>query len=225
MTPDYPFHPDDFPINEDVEFEPTRVFYLKGCIHFKNTASILDLTGQVDETFEGDFDHAFLSAVSEAAQKLESSAATPAYRVGSSGDMMRTLKTVTDGATGARLCDLNMTFVSFDSSRVRFPAGSPHSRHDVEMCPVGGRAGVDGAPKHEAFVKNSIPYFWDMTASAGRVGVLYKSLNQTRVEIARVTGFGFDKDAVLVLDDRQLDDLVALTTCIVLLNGRDAMDF
>ncbi|KAI1639476.1 hypothetical protein F4809DRAFT_595398 [Biscogniauxia mediterranea] len=221
MTPDYPFHPDDFPINEDVEFEPTHVFYLKGCIHFKHTASILNLTGHVGETFEGDFDHAFLDAVSSAAQKLES---RPAYRVGSSGDMMRTLKTVTDGATGERLCDLNMTFVSFDSSRVRFPAGSPHSRHDVEMCPVGGRA-ADGAPKHEAFVKNSIPYFWDMTASGGRVGVLYKSLNQTRVEIARVAGLGFDKDAVLVLDGRQLDDLVALTTCIVLLNGRDAMDF
>ncbi|KAJ3570500.1 hypothetical protein NPX13_g5708 [Xylaria arbuscula] len=76
--------------------------------------------------------------------------------------------------------------------------------------------------KHEAFVKNSIPYFWDMTR--GRVGILYKCLNQQRVEIARVAGFGFDKDAVLVLNGDELDDVVAVSTCIILLNGRDAMD-
>ncbi|KAI1500065.1 hypothetical protein F5X99DRAFT_256325 [Biscogniauxia marginata] len=218
--PEYPFHPDDFPVNQDVVFSPTQVFYLKGCIHFKNTATIVNLTGQVRQPFD-DFSRAFMDDVSQAAEKL---ASRPTYNVGSSGDMMRTLKTVTDAASGERLCDLNMTFVSFDSSTVRFPAGSPHSRHEIELCPVGG-ANRDGAPKHEAFVKNSIPYFWDMTGAGGRVGILYKCLNQTRVEIARVTGLGFDKDAVLVLNGRELDDVVALSTCVILLNGRDAMDF
>ncbi|KAK6954460.1 hypothetical protein Daesc_004427 [Daldinia eschscholtzii] len=217
----HPFHPDDFPINEDVVLQPTRVFFLKGCVHFKTNAKILDLTGQIRAPFSGDFNHAFLDETEQAAQKQLQSNSSPAYEIKSSGNMMRTLKTMVDGRSGDKVCDLNMTFVSFDSSRVRFPPGSRHSRHEIEMCPVGGSAkGEDN--KHEAFVKNSIPYFWDMTR--GRVGILYKCLNQKRVEIARVAGFGFDKDAVLVLNDQELDDAVAISTCIILLNGRDAMD-
>ncbi|KAI1105267.1 hypothetical protein F4804DRAFT_304785 [Jackrogersella minutella] len=213
----HPFHPDDFPINHDVVLQPTRTFYLKGCIHFKTTAQILDLSGKVRAPFVGDFSHAFLDEAEQVARKQSGS---PSYEIKSSGNMMRTLKTLTDGS-GQKVCDLNITFVSFDSSTVRFPPGSQHSRHPIELCPVDGRsAGEDS--KHEAFVKNSIPYFWDMTR--GRVGILYKCLNQKRVEIGRVAGYGFDKDAVIVLNGDELDDVVAISTCIILLNGRDAMD-
>ncbi|OTA81558.1 hypothetical protein M434DRAFT_207618 [Hypoxylon sp. CO27-5] len=215
----HPFHPDDFPINEDVVLNPTRVFYLKGCIHFKQTAQIIDLSGQIRAPFQGDFSHAFLDEAEQVARKVVQNN-SPAYEIKSSGNMMRTLKTITDGRTGDKVCDLNMTFVSFGSSTVRFPPGSSHSRHEIELAPVGGR-GTDES-KHEAFVRHSIPYFWDMTR--GRVGILYKCLNQKRVEIGRVAGYGFDKDAVLVLNGDELDDVVAISTCIILLNGRDAMD-
>ena len=79
--------------------------------------------------------------------------------------------------SGEKVADLNITFISFDSSSVRFPKGSEHCRHEIELRPVGGR-GFDDS-KHEAFVRHSIPYFWDMTH--GRVGILYKCLNQKRV--------------------------------------------
>ncbi|KAI2640482.1 hypothetical protein GGS26DRAFT_161444 [Hypomontagnella submonticulosa] len=216
----HPFHPEDFPINEDVVLNPTRVFFLKGCVHFKTTAQIFDLSGQTPPFSGGDFSHAFLDGVEKAAQKQIQGSVPPAYEIKSSGNMMRTLKTVTDGRSGEKVCDINITFISFDSSSVRFPKGSEHSRHEIEMRPVGGRGFDDN--KHEAFVRHSIPYFWDMTN--GRVGILYKCLNQKRVEIGRVVGFGFDKDAVLVLNGEELDDVVAITTCIILLNGRDAMD-
>ncbi|KAI0021458.1 hypothetical protein F4780DRAFT_278036 [Xylariomycetidae sp. FL0641] len=214
----HPFDPQDFPINTSVKLQPTQIFYLKGCIHFKTTAQIQDLTGRVSEPWKGDFSPAFLSACAAAAR-----GAGPAFEISSCGNMMRTIKTMTDAASGGgRVCDLNITFVSFGSSTVRFPAGSPHCRHEVELCPVGD--GRDEARKHEAFVKNSIPYFWDMTAAGGNTAVLYKALNQQRVEIARVAGYGFDKDAVLVLNGRELDHVVALATAVILLNGRDAMD-
>ncbi|TGJ78393.1 hypothetical protein E0Z10_g10368 [Xylaria hypoxylon] len=213
----YPFHPEDFPINKKVVLEPTQTFFLKGAIHFKTNAQIYDLTGRLRQPWN-DFSHAFLDETDSVAQKLKEGG-SPTYEISSCGNMMRTVKTMTDGQ-GNKLCDLNITFVSFDSSMVKFPPGSEHSRHHIEICPV-GESGNDEA-KHEAFVKNSIPYFWDMTG--GRVGILYKCLNQKRVEIARVAGFGFDKDAVLVLNGDELDDVVALSTCIILLNGRDAMD-
>jgi hypothetical protein len=214
----HPFSPEDFPINEDVEFTPTQVFYLKGAIHFKNTAKIIDLSGQLRQPFNN-FSNAFAQEASQVARKLEEQ---PTYEIKSCGEMMRTIKTMTSASTGERLCDLNITFVSFGSSYVRFAPGSKHSRHEIEMCPVDDRAGFSEAQKHEAFVKNSIPYFWDMTN--GPFGVLYKCLNQKRVEIAKVAAFGFEKDAILVLNANELDEVVALSTCIILLNGRDAMD-
>lgn len=131
---------------------------------------------------------------------------------------MRTIKTMVDEA-GEKVCDLNMTFVSFDNSSVRFPAGSKHSRHEIELYPVG-----DGkTERHEAFIRHSIPYFWDMTG--GQFGTLYKCLNQKRVEVGMVAGYGFGKDAVLVFDGDEVDDVVAAATCIILLNGRDAIDY
>ncbi|KAI0842032.1 hypothetical protein F5Y06DRAFT_258857 [Hypoxylon sp. FL0890] len=215
----HPFHPDDFPINTDVVLQPNRAFYLKGCIHFKQTAQIIDLSGHIRTPFQGDFSHAFLDEAEQVAHKLVQNN-SPAYEIKSSGNMMRTLKTITDGRSGDKVCDLNITFVSFGSSTVRFPPGSKHSRHEIELAPVGG-SGTD-ASKHEAFVRHSIPYFWDMTR--GRVGILYKCLNQKRVEVGKVAGYGFDKDAVLVLNGNEVDDVVAISTCIILLNGRDAMD-
>lgn len=212
----HPFDPQDFPINKDVALRPTRTFYLKGAIHFKTDAQIFDLTGYLRQPWNN-FSHAFLDETSAVAEKqLESG--RPTFEISSCGNMMRTIKTMADNQ-GNRLCDLNITFVSFDLSTVRFPPESPHSRHPIEMWPVGD--GNDAA-KHEAFVRHSIPYFWDMRR--GRVAVLYKCLNQQRVEIGRVTGFGFDKDAVLVLNGDELDDVVAVATCVILLNGRDAMD-
>ncbi|GAP91690.1 putative 3-phosphoshikimate 1-carboxyvinyltransferase [Rosellinia necatrix] len=214
----HPFHPDDFPINTAAPLRPTRTFYLRSAIHFKTDAQIYELTGRLRQPWDG-FSHAFLDETSALASSLRESGAAPTYAVGSCGNMMRTIKTMTD-ARGDKVCDLNITFVSFDLSTVRFPPGSPHSRHQVEMWPVGDKGDDDA--KHEAFVRHSVPYFWDMTA--GRVGVLYKGLSQRRVEIGRVAGFGFDKDAVLVLDGDELDDVVAISTCIILLNGRNAMD-
>lgn len=214
----HPFHPEDFPINQEISLRPTQMFYLRSAIHFKTDAQIYELTGRLRQPWN-DFSHAFLDETSTVAQKLREGGGPPTYAISSCGNMMRTIKTMTD-SQGEKLCDLNITFISFDCSTVRFPPGSSHSRHQIEMCPVGDKG--DDEKKHEAFVKNSIPYFWDMTN--GRVGILYKCLNQKRVEIARVAGFGFDKDAVLVLNGHELDDVVALSTCIILLNGRDAMD-
>ncbi|KAI0102185.1 hypothetical protein GGR51DRAFT_298094 [Nemania sp. FL0031] len=213
-----PFDPEDFPINTDVVLEPTQVFYLKGAIHFKTDAQIFNLTGRLRQPWN-DFSHAFLDETGSVAQKLSEGGTSPTYQISSCGNMMRTIKTMTD-SSGAKLCDLNITFISFDDSTVAFPKGSQHSSKKITMSPVGD--GRDEKKKHEAFVKNSIPYFWDMTR--GRVGILYKCWNQKRVEIGRVAGFGFDKDAVLVLNGNELDDVVALSTCIILLNGRDAMD-
>lgn len=216
----HPFSPEDFPINEGFKLKPTKVFYLRKTIHFKTTAKIMELTGQLRQPFRG-FTSAWADEAGQTAHKLEEAGRPARYEVGSCGEMMRTIKTMTDGKTGEKICDLNITFISFDSSKVRFPAGSPHSRHEVELAPVDDAATRDGQ-KHECFIRHSVPYFWDMTS--GQTGVLYKCLNQQRCEVGRVASYGFDKDAILVVNDEEVDEVVALSTAVILLNGRDAMD-
>jgi len=78
------------------------------------------------------------------------------------------------------------------------------------------------ADKHEAFIKNSIPYFWDLTQ--GQIGYLNKCLNQKRCEIGQCTSYNMGKDLILALNGEELDEVVALSTCLILLNGRNAMD-
>lgn len=210
----HPFHPDDFPINEDVEVEPTKVLFLKGTIHFKGEASILDLTDKIKRPFD-DFSQKYMRDVGRALEKAEDE--PPKYSIQSSGSMMRTLKTIVD-RQGEKVCDLNMTFVSFDNSSVRFPAGSEHCRHEVELYSVDEKN-----EKHQCFIRHSIPYFWDMTG--GQHGVLYKALNQKRVEVGMVAGYGWGKDAVLAFDADEVDEVVAMSTAIVMMNGKDAIDY
>ena len=124
----HPFSPQDFPINEGFALKATKVFYLRQAIHFKQTAKILDLTGQLRQPFRGDFSAGWAEEASQTARKVEEQGGGPRYEVGSSGEMLRTIKIMKDARSGQRLCDINITFVSFDSSKVRFPAGSPHSR-------------------------------------------------------------------------------------------------
>ncbi|KAK8048911.1 hypothetical protein PG994_010641 [Apiospora phragmitis] len=214
--PEHPFLPEDFPIDEDHEFKPTEFYFLKGAVHFKKTAQILDMTHKVKKSRWRDFSQSFLRDVDNAAKKAEEDEEKPKYEITSCGEMMRTIKTMVDGQKGEKICELSMTFVSFDSSMVRF-ADKEHSRHPLEICPV--EAGSEN--KHECFVRHSIPYFWDMSS---QFGVLYKCLNQKRVKIGMVCAFGFGKDAVLALEGDQLDDVCAISTCVILLNGRDAMD-
>lgn len=84
----HPFHPDDFPINQQVALNPTQVFYLKGCIHFKTDARVLDLSGHVKQPWNN-FSHAFMDDADAVAQKLD---ARPSYQLSSCGNMMRTSK-------------------------------------------------------------------------------------------------------------------------------------
>ncbi|EMR64874.1 hypothetical protein MGN70_005306 [Eutypa lata] len=214
----HPFSPEDFPINQNFQLKATKVFYLRKTIHFKQKAKIIELTGQLRQPFGGQFTSGWADEAGRAAQKLDGQ---PRWEIGSCGEMMRTIKTMTDGRTGDKVAELNITFISFDSSKVRFPKGSPHSRHEVEVAPVDAAATRDGE-RHECFIRHSVPYFWDMTS--GQTGVLYKCLNQQRCEVGRVASYGFDKDAILVLNADEVDEVVALSTAVILLNGRDAMD-
>jgi hypothetical protein len=186
----HPFDPQDFPLNEKRKFSPTKFFFLRGCIHFKTTAHVVDSSERPHKPWRGQFTHSFMTSLASAASDAldppeddPSRSPQPDYEVSSCGNMMRTIKSLVDARSGDKVADLNITFVSFGSSSVRFPKDSPHCRHEIELFAVREEDAKQGVKKHEAFIRHSIPYFWDM--QDGPEAVLYKALNQERVEVAR----------------------------------------
>jgi len=217
----HPFVPEDFPLDEDAGFYPTKTFYLDNCIHFKTEGKVVDCTYLCHKPWRPQFSNSFIQSVAACANDaIEDENHT--YEVLSCGNMMRTIKSFKDAQSGENLADLNMTFVSFGSSSVRFPKDSPHSPRDIELLAVNEQDALKEINKHEGFIWRSIPFFWDFTN--GPDPKLYKGISQKRVEVARVSAYGFQKNAILVIDGDEIDDVVAVTTCIIFLNGREAID-
>lgn len=80
----HPFSPEDFPIDEDAEMNPSRIFFLKGAIHFKNEAGVHDLTGRVRRPFD-DFGHKFMDEVGRTIDKIKQNGEPAKYTLQSSG--------------------------------------------------------------------------------------------------------------------------------------------
>ncbi|KAJ6438219.1 sugar transporter [Purpureocillium lavendulum] len=95
---------------------------------------------------------------------------------------------------------------------VTFPLGSPHSDHNIW---------VQRVPKigHESFVKDSVSYLWNTTIAGRKSGVLYRIVESERpVPIAKYARDRWRDSWVLVVDDTQLDVVVALATCLAVWN-------
>ncbi|KAB5515529.1 hypothetical protein GE09DRAFT_1159879 [Coniochaeta sp. 2T2.1] len=98
-----------------------------------------------------------------------------------------------------------------------FPPDSSHSSHEIKPRPVGVGARADW------FVKDSIPYFWDMVhvgIGGGRmVYKLFNAVDGKRVEVGRFeTLKARDKSGILWLDGGEVDEVVACLTVVATVN-------
>jgi hypothetical protein len=104
---------------------------------------------------------------------------------------------------------------SLGTRKFTFPENSPHSSHNIEMRPVA----INSA--EEAFVKDSVLYFWECDSAKKRT--LTKVVSGSRIEIGKYeTKHERTKEGILVLDSSQLNDVVAVLSCIALLNQVDS---
>lgn len=134
---------------------------------------------------------------------------------------------------GSVIATLSVSVLSFGKWTIRFPAGSAHASHSIEMKPVdfGSRAMV--------FTQDKVPYFWDMwsgpwgeteTGIAGtwtgrRVCELWKVVDGERVLVARFLGRrARDREGTLVIDESGVDIVVAGITCAALLKRVDTFE-
>jgi hypothetical protein len=102
---------------------------------------------------------------------------------------------------------------------ITFPGGSPHCSHSLKATPL------SITQRAQSFVKDSTTYVWEAEKrfKSGCLS-LYKAVAAKKVEVARYesdTG-GFVAGGPLVLETREVDELMALFTCMAVLNERDA---
>jgi hypothetical protein len=89
----------------------------------------------------------------------------------------------------------------------------------VKLSPVSHWSRAD------EFIVESVPFVWDFVDGTKRCE-LSKVVDGTRVEVGRfVAGSHTDKVGVLVVDGREVDELLAALTCVAVVNRDDSFRF
>jgi hypothetical protein len=107
--------------------------------------------------------------------------------------------------------------LALGTATISFPDGSSHSRHPIEVKPLGvGR-------RAESFVKDSVTYVWEMERFKTELKSLVKVVGEERKEVARYAQrAGRDREGMLVIDEGEVDGLVVVLSCVAVLEQRDS---
>ncbi|CAM1510960.1 Fc.00g084730.m01.CDS01 [Cosmosporella sp. VM-42] len=197
--------PVDFPLNDESPLRPTTVLYLhtdnrlsaKLCVYkITDDASAGQPTITLDDARAKITDEVLMLELQQDAWYT------------------RTLRAVDD--SGAFVAEISGPLLALGQWKLTFPGESTHSSHAIELRPVGmGR-------REDVFVKDSVPYFWDLVDS-GAVCKLFKVVNGRRVEVGRYTGKRRGRpNGILEVDDRQVDVVVTTMTCAAVLKRSDS---
>jgi len=201
--------PEDFPLDESIALDPDKIFFIKSSSGHSSDVAIFDVTTKVERNYD-DMSDQFVDEVETLAKDVEPSSATLELK------RPRFLKrrTIVMDDSKEQVAEINAPVLGFGVRKFSFPQGSSHSSHDIEMKPVsiGSRA--------EGFVKDSVQYFWD---KQDKIATLSKVMGDKRVHIAKFGAkHNYDKGGVLALDTQQIDAVVAMITCVALLQQLDS---
>lgn len=213
-----------FPVDETTPFHPSKAIYIKEGTEFTLALTMTDVTTAVA---------ALRSPVLETAALLEEakSAActlpitlklTRPNRISRAWAAMAPTSSSGPGSSDTPVAEVSSPLWSLGKWTLKFPAGSPHSAHDILLHPAGFAARAD------EFVKDSVPYFWDMLEEDGRrLCKLYRARDGKKVEIARFVGKNVRaRDGVLLLGAEEgkegVDEVVVMLTLVGVLNRSES---
>jgi len=113
---------------------------------------------------------------------------------------------------GNNVADLKSPILSIGATTLTFPDGSENSSHPIEIKPlgIGHRA--------ESFVKDSVTCTWENERFKIENKTLARIIDSEKMEVARYSQKrGRDNEGVLVLDAREVGELVSVLTCVEVL--------
>lgn len=206
----------NIPIDGAITLRPTKILYIVPQSGWARDTTILDLTSQLHSSYHDKI----TSELKASAKRLANSSppTEPIFTLTRAHWYSSSRITVTDAA-GVQLAEWYSPLMGYGVTHISFPQDSPHCSHALEVKPL------SVARRAQTFVNNSATYAWETGGrfKSGRMS-LFKAVVAKKIEVARYesdTG-GFIAGGLLVVETREVDELVALLTCMAVLNQRDA---
>jgi len=193
-----PLKPSSFPLDESKSFTPDKVFYIERSDGLASNATIKDIPTALDSTD-------FLKAAADAAKAIG-----PVYTTTSTSRFPPKADLFSSADPSKAVASLHTSLWGIKT--ISFTTGPSHA---IEMQAVAvGR-------KDEAFAVESVPYFWT-TDSATR-HVLTRVAGPKRVVVGEYAARrGYGRTGVLRVESEGVDEVVAVATCLALLNRVDS---
>ncbi|KIW12167.1 hypothetical protein PV08_09442 [Exophiala spinifera] len=240
----------DLPIDESVTFRPTRILYLRTLAATNQHSEILDLTARLHALFHEDITPEFQELAQSTLRA--NPVFPPVWAINGEAKFVASHLTVVDTPsstaerepgmeTSSSIAEIRTHLLNFGTVHIIFPAGSTHSVHEIKVEPLSHRS------RAQMFTKDSVAYVWDTSSHApssrasasgfskdstfwgkpmalsGRLS-LCKAVAGKRFEVGRYESASgkFELGGLLVVDDREVDILVAALTLVAVLGQNDS---
>ncbi|KAH0559682.1 hypothetical protein GP486_003802 [Trichoglossum hirsutum] len=188
------------------DFLPTRTFYILPHCSLTKSIQILNLTPHLTAPYT---DPGFAA---HAKQVAKQGGVAPCITV-QKANLLGTRYMVLDPTDNNReLATWKAPLTSFGSSHISFPPGSRHSSHAITLSSF-----------LKTFTHNSTPYAWQHghLLHRNRFSLWMELPTGERRLVARYwQGCDWRTGGTVVLDGEQVDELVALITCVAILKRK-----
>ena len=162
-------HPSDFTTQESHTFEPTDIFF----IHDASRLSPSIYGHRLDQQLQPINSSLSIKDASSAVVNTP-----PTYTITRPSILSRSFEC--KDSTGAARAHMTSTITALGKWKLDLPPES--SSHVVEMRSTGM------ASRTDVFVRESIPYFWDVSKADASAWTLYKTLARNRYPVAEFRG-------------------------------------
>lgn len=206
---------DEVTLESSANFQPNRILYISPFTGSTKGIKIYDETNELRAQYPGEITSDFKKNAKSIAEAQDP--ASSLYTIKRENWQMSSFSIRDGGSTdGPTLGHWKAPHFSTGTTELSFPADSKHSSHNFTMHPR------KWYRSSEVFVVNSATYIWQAaTKVTERRWSLFKIVKGQRIEIARFEmGWGWGSGGVLVVNEDEVDSLLASWTCCIIMRKR-----
>ncbi|KAF2099634.1 hypothetical protein NA57DRAFT_55586 [Rhizodiscina lignyota] len=185
---------------------PNRFFFITPHWGWTNNITVSDLTDHMSAEFGTE------EFTKEAKEIVKASAPDPYLTASKSKWYSRHRSICLPGQSEDPIAEWKAGIHSGSKSFISFPPSSPVSSHNITL------KALRFCGRDEGFVLDSIPYVWKVKNWTSKKFKLCKKLRGQEQEIGRYwPSVTFASGGILVLDTDEVNDVVGIVTCLVML--------
>ncbi|KAK4444451.1 3-phosphoshikimate 1-carboxyvinyltransferase [Podospora aff. communis PSN243] len=203
-----------FPIDTTTPFHPTKAIYINDPSEFSLTTTATDITTSVAHLLPS-LDVQTTPTLLTTAKST--SPTLPVTLTFTRPNRLSRSWTASEPDSNTPIAELSNPLWSLGKWTITFPSPSSHSSHTIILHPA------SFASKTDEFVKDSVPYFWDMVEGR-KLCKLYRAMEGKKVEVARFVGENVRaREGVLLVEDgKGVDWVVVMVTFLAVLMRVDS---